>query len=306
MKISIATGGAFHALGVAGGLRAIREAGFDGVDLGLDDPLFPRKDAMVEAYRDWLLDEERIRAFIDPIKAGLCKYGLTVEQIHAPASYVPRKPQETDIMQQCVRKTIALCAELGCRNLVVHPIFDGSARYPSLTKEQEYAENIAFFASLIPLLKQYRVTCCLENAYCIDWGTKKIYASACSDMNEANHYIDTLNALAGETCFGFCLDTGHLLLTGGDTCNAIELLGNRLKVLHVHDNDGCSDDHTLPFTGVCNWSRFIRGLRATGYRGNINIEASCFVQQFPPELAADALRMLCATASYFRSKALEP
>lgn len=306
MKLRIAVGGAFNALGTDGGLRAIREAGFDSVDLGLDDPLFPRKDTMDENDLEWLLDEARIHAFIAPIQTGLHKYHLTVTQVHAPSPYVARKPQETAIMQQCVRKTIALCAELGCPHMVVHPIFDGSARYPSLTKAQEYEANMAFFSSLIPLLKQHHVTCCIENAYCLDWGTKKAYASACSDMHEANHYIDTLNALAGETCFGFCLDTGHLLLTGGDVCSAIELLGDRLTVLHIHDNGGYNDDHTLPFMGVCNWNRFIRGMRAVGYRGSINLEASSFVQQFPPELAADALRMLCATAEYFRNQVTAP
>ncbi len=304
MNISVANGGAFDTLGMDGGLRAIRDAGFDGIDLGLDDPLFPRKDTMDDAYGAWLLDEARIRAFIDPLQEGLNRYGLTVEQVHAPTAFIARKPLETDIMRRCVCKCIALCAELGCSNLVVHPIYDASARYPSMTLAQEQAEHMAFFSSIIPLLKQHRVTCCIENAFRLDWGTKKIYAGAFSDMNEACQSIDALNALAGEKCFGVCLDTGHLILTGGDPCFAMEALGDRLTALHIHDNDGFNDDHTLPFMGVVNWSRFVKGLRAIGYRGNINIEASSFVKRFPPEMAPDALRMLAATANYFRNKIL--
>jgi sugar phosphate isomerase/epimerase len=127
---------------------------------------------------------------------------------------------------------------------------------------------------------------------------------ACADTTEANNYIDTLNEMAGEKCFGFCLDVGHLLILSIDPCYAIEAIGDRLEVLHIHDNDGYLDDHTQPFLGVCNWNRFIKGLKAIGYRGNINLEASSFVQLFPNELAPAALGLLAATAKYFKNKLL--
>ena len=77
------------------------------------------------------------------------------------------------------------------------------------SKEEEWEVNIAFYRELIPLLKECGVICCLENMWCQDWKTKKIYMGICSDMEETNRYIDTLNELAGETCFGFCLDIGR-------------------------------------------------------------------------------------------------
>lgn len=303
MKTSVSTFGAFTLLGIDGALKAISEAGFDAIDLGLDS-LFPQKDTIDEAYAAYLLDETRIRETIDPLKEGLKKYGLSVGQAHAPNAYVARRPHETEIMRKCIEKSFEICRELDCRHLVIHPLCDGSARYPSLSKEEEYSENIAYFSSIIPLLKKHQIICCLENAYCLDWGTKKAYFSACSDMNEANHYIDILNEKAGEKCFAFCLDIGHLLLLGIDPMNAIQTLGDRLEILHIHDNDGYLDDHTQPFLGVCNWGRFIKGLRLAGYKGNINMETSNFVQIFPKELAPAALKMLGATANYFRTKLL--
>jgi len=304
MKTSVATFGAFSLLGIDGGLRAIAEAGFDAIDLGLD-ALFPQKDTMDGEYEAYLLDEQRIRETVDAVKAGLEKYRLTVGQAHAPSAYVARKPRETEIMRRCVDRCFAICEELDCRHLVIHPICDGSARYPSLTKEEEIRENTAYFSSVIPQLKRHNVICCLENAYTLDWGTKKAYAGACSDMAEACRYIDALNALAGEKCFAFCLDTGHMLLLGTDPCFAIQTLGDRLEILHVHDNDGYLDDHTASFLGVCNWGRFVKGLRAIGYKGNINMEASSFVQLFPKELAPAALKLLAAEADYFRTKVSE-
>ena len=300
MKTSVSTFGAFT-LGMDEGLRAIAEAGFDAIDLGLDS-VFVQKDTIDEAYEAYLLDEKRIRETVDAVKEGLKKYGLAIGQAHAPNAYVPRKPRETEIMRKCVEKCFAICEELDCRHLVIHPICDGSARYPSLTKEDEIKENMAYFSSLIPLLKKHNVICCLENAYSLDWGTKKAYACACSDMAEANRYIDDLNALAGEKRFAFCLDTGHALMIGVDIYNAIKMLGDRLEILHVHDNDGYLDEHTAAFLGVCNWGRFIKGLREFGYRGNINMETSSFVQYFPKELVPAALKLLASEADYFRTK----
>ena len=300
MKISVSTFGAFT-LGIDEGLRAIAEAGFDAIDLGLDS-VFAQKDTIDEAYEAYLLDEKRIRETINAVKEGLKKYGLTIGQAHAPNAYVPRKPKETEIMRKCVEKCFAICEELDCRHLVIHPICDGSARYPSLTKEDEIRENMSYFSSIIPLLKKHNVVCCLENAYSLDWGTKKAYACACSDMAEANRYIDDLNALAGEKRFAFCLDTGHALMIGTDIYNAIKMLGDRLEILHVHDNDGYLDEHTAAFLGVCNWGRFIKSLREFGYKGNINMETSSFVQLFPKELVPAALKLLAAEADYFRTK----
>ena len=303
MKTSVSTFGAFSLLGIDEGLKAIADAGFDAIDLGLDS-LFPPKDTIDEAYAAYLLDEKRIRDMIDTLKEGLKKYGISVGQAHAPNAYVARKPKETEIMRKCVAKCFEICEELNCRHLVIHPICDGSARYPSLTKEDEYRENIAYFTSIIPLLKKHNVICCLENAYCLDWGTKKAYVCACSDPTEANRYIDELNEAAGEKRFAFCLDIGHLLILGFDPYNAITALGDRLEILHVHDNDGYIDDHTAAFLGVCNWGRFIKGLRAINYKGNINMETSNFVQLFPKELVSASLRLLASEADYFRQKLL--
>ena len=304
MKLSVSTAAAFDLLGIDHAIRAIKEAGFEAIDLGLDS-LFPTKDTMDEEYFSYLMDEQRIRDVIELIKAATQKYGISIDQIHAPTAYVAKKPRHTEFMRKTVSKCIELCQELDCRYIVIHPICDGSARYPSLNKEDEYRENLSYFSSIIPLLKKHRVICCIENAYCLDWGTKKAYHSACSDMNEAICYIDKLNAIAEEKCFGFCMDIGHLLILGVDPYNAMITIGDRLEVLHIHDNDGYLDDHTAPFLGICNWSRFIKGLRAIHYKGNINMETSSFVQLFPKELAPDALKLLGATANYFREKCSE-
>ena len=52
---------------------------------------------------------------------------------------------------------------------------------------------------------------------------------------------------------GMCLDTGHCSVFGDDPGEMVRLAGPRLRTLHVHDNNGKSDLHWLPYTGVIKW-----------------------------------------------------
>ncbi|MBQ9746915.1 MAG: sugar phosphate isomerase/epimerase [Clostridia bacterium] len=301
MKISVQTHGTVDVIGIDAGFAAIHAAGFDAVDLDLDARY--KYEDLQKGIRSDFYDDENIYPYLDKVKAAAEKYGVEFGQAHAPAPlFIKNNPEACRGVQDDVRKSIALCAYVGCRRLVVHPIFDGSARYPSMTKEQERAVNMEFYTSLIPLLKKHKVVCCLENMWMQDWKSKKIYTAVCSDINETIDYIDKLNAIAGERCFGFCLDIGHLLLVGQDPCYWIERLGDRLETLHVHDNDGANDGHTLPYLGCANWERFILGLRKSGYKGNISFEVATFNERLPRELVPSALGIIGEVGRYFAAR----
>ena len=300
MKISVESNGVIDVFGIDEGFAILKEAGFEAVDFYLGQYL-ACKEEMDESYYEELCDETRMMEHYSQVKAASEKYGIEIAQCHAPApTYVARKERETLIAQKIIRKSIEMCSYLGCKHIVIHPICDGSARYPSLTKEVEIEANITYFSSLIPDLKKYNVTCCLENSYALDWGTKKSYIGSCSYMNEAVWYIDTLNEMAGEKCFAFCLDIGHAVLLGVDPCYAMEELGHRLEVLHVHDNNGMNDDHIAPYLGIVNWKRFIKGLREIDYKGNMNFETVNSCRKVPKELVPAVLKLISATGRYFR------
>lgn len=298
MKISVQTKGALDVMGIEEGMKAIAEAGFEALDLTLDFPMDWNE--LVSGKENEFYRDENIYPYLDKIKKEAEKYGIVFGQAHAPAPlYIKESPKASENIQKYARKCVELCGYVGCPRLVIHPLFDGSARFPKFTKEEEYKMNIDYYSSLIPLLKKHNVICCLENMWIQDWKTKNIYSGACSDLGEVISYIDELNSLAGEKRFGFCLDTGHLLMLGQDHCYWIEKLGDRLEALHTHDNDGVHDDHTLPYLGCANWDRFIHGLRKIGYCGNLSFEASPFNEAFPNELNCAALNMIGAVGKYF-------
>ncbi len=61
---------------------------------------------------------------------------------------------------------------------------------------------------------------------------------------------------------GFCYDSGHdHEFTRGS--GYLERYGNRLFAMHLNDNDGICDMHTLPFDGTLNWDSLIPQLAKT-------------------------------------------
>ncbi len=62
----------------------------------------------------------------------------------------------------------------------------------------------------------------------------------------------------------FCFDTGHAHLGDGIE-NAFDLMKDRIRSTHVHDNDGSSDSHIVPMVqegGTIDWSKTMSLLRS--------------------------------------------
>ena len=60
----------------------------------------------------------------------------------------------------------------------------------------------------------------------------------------------------------------------GDLSDAIEAVGGHLWTTHVHDNDGRSDEHRVPFAGRIDWDAAIMETQKIGYDGVLTFEIS--------------------------------
>ena len=76
----------------------------------------------------------------------------------------------------------------------------------------------------------------------------------------------------GPEFLGLCYDSGHGNLCQADGLAQLETLRDRLLAVHLHDNDGASDQHKLPFTGTIDWPRLTRILARSAYRKCISLE----------------------------------
>ena len=176
------------------------------------------------------------------------------------------------------------------------------------SEELEWEEFEKFLRYLAPMAKGMGITLCIENLY-NSLGNHMVEGPCC-DVQKAIERIDRINAEFDAEVLGFCLDVGHANLVGLDIYDFIIRLGHRLKVLHVHDNDGVRDLHQVPFTFTktrentpsTNWDGFIKGLREIGFNGVINFEASPVVSAFPEEMKMDVLEFLVKIGKYFVSE----
>lgn len=305
MKICVQDGGLFSVKGIQDTFKIIREAGFEAIDWNIDVAL---KGNIIEAgdFEDniFLKSEKEIDAYFAPELAAIREAGLEISQAHAPFSFyragMKNEEKIFDLMVKVYENCIYLCDRVGCKNLVIH----GASMQrinEDKTPAQIAAINERMYTALIPALQKTNVTVCLENLFASKGG---LLGGHCSNPYDAAREIDALNAKAGKECFGFCLDVGHLNLGGGDPLIYFPIVGKRIKALHIHDNDGISDQHKAPYTGNINWKHFYTALREIGYEGDLSFET--FRQTEPSlvdaELMPNWFRLIAEIGKFFRDK----
>lgn len=303
-KIGIQSTGSIIRGDIEASYRMLKAAGFDCVDFNFDEYLHC---TMVQQGKiNEVLDRpvEEVWKDFEPHAKAAADCGLTFEQMHAPFPLRQKGMDEVNKkMFRITENCMDICSRMGGRYLVVHPV---TLAY-EYSKKEEHDFNMEMYQSLIPLAKKYGIVVCLENMF-IDQNAHLV-EGVCSDFREAAEWIDELNAIAGEELFGFCFDVGHANILGKNLYQSVLALGKRLKILHVHDNDGVSDLHTMPFTFARNWNPiatdwegFLRGLREIEYDGVINFETFRCMEGFPKELHPAVLRLLADMGRYFSGR----
>ena len=114
--------------------------------------------------------------------------------------------------------------------------------------------------------------------------------------------MDELNTVAGEHVFGFCLDTGHMLLCGLDPFKTVTQLGSRISAFHIHDNDGWDDQHLAPYMGILDWNRFCEGVKAIGYSGTLSFETFNVWNRVDIGVCDEMMRFIAACGRMFAQK----
>ena len=287
------------------GFAAIKAAGFDTVDFSLHEYL-KNKDiygSRINHFFEKSVSE--LENFFTPHKRAMEENGLTAFQMHMPYPvYVPRgSKQLNDYLRKNVApKSLHICKFLDCKYIVVHGF---KLAYYVGSEDKEWAATEEFLTELAPLAKELGITICIENLY--DGIADRLVEGPCCDATKAAERIDRMNDKFDAEVLGFCFDTGHANLVHLDFEKFITTLGNRLKVLHIHDNDGWRDLHQIPFAftktrenkAATDWEGFITGLRMINYNGVLNFETGPSLTAFPEELREDVLSFVAKIGQYF-------
>jgi len=176
------------------------------------------------------------------------KEGLYVENAHAPYKQSNTLWQDSLEGQEYtshIIRCIEDCASYQIPTLVVHP----ANGQPPLPLGNTGLER---FKKIIDAAEKHGINLAVEN--------------------QGNpEYIDYVFKNLRSDRLGFCFDSGH------ENCyspalDLLDLYGDKLMALHLHDNNAGEDSHALPFTGTVDWNKISRQLTTLDYQGAIALE----------------------------------
>ena len=292
----------------AEGFRILKQAGFDCCDFSLN--YYLKNTALYQEDLNKFFNRSvaELEEFFEPHKEGAEKANISINQMHMPYPiFVPGAKQEINdyLWNEVAPKSMEVYRFMECRNIVIHG-FKLEHYYGS--EEAEWEKTAEFIDSIAPLAKEYGITICMENLY-NGLGGHMVEGPGCNAY-KAMQRIDSMNEKYGAEVLGFCYDTGHGNLVGLDPYKFITTLGRRLKVLHIHENDGVADLHQLPFTftrtrentSVLDWEGFVCGLKETRFDGVLSFETAPVLDCFPVELKGEVLHMIASVGRYFAGR----
>lgn len=286
MKISTQTGSFMKHFSDREIVDILKDAGFDAIDYSFFD---------VQRCNPDVSDSEYKQRFTELRKYAEDK-GLYFNQSHAPhpsslADEVFTKRRFSELITALKNSSY-----LGVRNIIIHPL-QHLRYYTNENIETLYQMNLEFYARLIPYCEEYGITVCTENMWQCYGDSNKIWDSTCSKAEEFVRYVDGI----GSKYVKACVDIGHTVLVGENPVKMIKMLGNRVAALHVHDNDGIRDEHTVPFHGIVKWNEVAKALKDIGYSGEITLETEGFMNQYkiPKELVPASAKYMAETARLF-------
>lgn len=290
------------------GFEMLRRAGFSCADFSLNSYLLNTSLYKFELNDFFNKSVNELEAYFQPHKEGAKSAGIRINQMHMPyPNYVPNGKKElNDYLRDVVApKSMQVCAFFECPYIVVHG-FKLSRNLGS--EEAEWQETGKFLDSLAPLAKEMGITICVENIYDMIGG--RIVEGPCCNVKKAVDRIDRFNEKYHAEVLGFCFDTGHGNLTSLDFEKFITELGERLKVFHIHDNDGIRDLHQIPFTftktrentSSTDWEGFVRGVKGLKQERVLSFETAPVLASFPDEMKEQALGFVAQVGRYFAAR----
>ena len=305
MEIGVQTKNVVNDLNPREGFVKLSEAGFSCADFSLNAYLSNSDIYQANLNAFFSRSIRELEQFFMPHKKAAKDAGVRIHQMHMPYPvYVPNGSKELNdyLWNEVAPKSMEICSFFECSYIVVHGFklvhYLGS-------EEAEWERTETFLDSIAPMAKEMGITICIENLYGNLGG--HLVEGPCCDVRKAVERIDRINDKYHAEVLGFCFDTGHANLIGLDFEKFITALDHRLKVLHIHDNDGIADLHQLPFTfsrsrankSSTDWDGFIRGLKNIHFDMTLSFETAPVLDAFPDELKRDVLGWIARIGVYF-------
>jgi D-psicose/D-tagatose/L-ribulose 3-epimerase len=234
-------------------LRALKETGFDGVEI----PVFAPSDASHYA---------RLGAILDDLGLERTAVALIPDEAHNPLSPDPAARAGA---ADHLNRVIDCCAAMGSQALVgpwFQPLGVFTGEGPT---DAELARCADVHRAVAGKARDAGLVCALEPL-------NRFECYLLNTCEQSSAYLDRL----GETGFGILYDTFHANIEEKDPLAALHAAYAKGHVAHVHISE---NDRGTPGRGHAKIRETIQALKAIGYDGWLTIEA---FGKALPELAA--------------------
>lgn len=243
-------------------------AGFDGVDFNVEGYAFQPYPTKLD------LPEDELEEYFGAVRKKADECGIKIYQTHNLCGKCYNGDPENDKkVLYWAERGLRINQILGCPLTVVHPI--GISHYGGKDASYELVrkENQRMFADIIPYAEKYGITIAMESFGVGAHKTGEQYPDMFADPEKMMREYEDMKTENK----AFCFDSGHT------NCATqfgfmkpeefVRYFGERIKMLHLHDNDGIHDQHLVPRQGgTIDWPAVFEALEEIGYDGYYNYE----------------------------------
>ena len=265
MKIGLSCAELAMQYGYEKGLEIVKQSGFDAVDISLLE--YIEKESVFDR------SEDEFYTHFSNIKKICDNLELEISQTHGLTTISVPDSEKTQMIKKQSELMLKASAILGAPYIVFHNA--KIINWEHLKKDGEFLlnENSRFFEDfLTPLCEKYNVSFAMETHGRIKNRNEIDFIGDVRNLKESYDRIKS-------DFKAICLDTGHTneIVAFGtpDVPESIRILGNSIKVLHLHDNEGNYDSHLPPLVlgkNNIDWHKTFDTLSEIGYDGVYNYE----------------------------------
>ena len=203
------------------------------------------------------------------------RWNVVFRQSHLPYYDIFAENDEEKVrtMEELIRRSIIASGRLGVRWAVTHP---GTVYSAGHDMRVSLERNLEYYSAHLKTARENGVGIALENDF--EYRSTPYQRIFCANVHELVELVDAFN---DPEHIGACYDFGHGNLCGPFHRQNLNVIGHRLRAIHVQDNHGTSDEHLMPFHGNINWQEAMAGLADIGYGGDLTYEIQEFGRYFP-------------------------
>ena len=247
-------------------IEMIAKAGFDSIDWDFFN-LYLGRPGCKQIEND-------SRSYYTNLKTCLDKNNITVSQTHSPFPTHQKTILGNRRIAHALRLSVMATSILGAKYTIIHPHMP--IKYSNFKyRSERIKKNIIFYKSLIPLLEEFDVTCCIENMYSWNIESNSACETSCYNAGEMKEVLKGID----HPRFKFCFDSGHAnMITGTSNIHGeILALGSDIAALHLHDNNGKYDYHQPIGTGTVDWTKLMDTLYRVGFDSDYSFELKPYI-----------------------------